>query len=297
MPRQNEDSSDIPRSELDMIEQAMNTMVQGTFSILFNSLFGADQNTDLGGTFENNVNMQQQSSSGMIGNDGSDFRRLANKSRQNRGTPTTSEEQDHIEESTPPPHRTAAMISRDEPDFQNRHHNGDMARITTPLPTMMNLLQFMLGTPNGPSSPSGSNETGTLLDLMLPSDDQLFNSMNPETIPQPKQVVEGDSPQKGGINWSFSSTSQRRVVQADGTEETYITRTQNGITETIKKIKYPDGSMEETIETGGRNSSNNSSDFLSRLATSAGHPIPSSDPNHATPSGGPLGSMWRRLFG
>ena len=199
MPRQNDHDSDIPQSELDMIEQAMNTMVQGTFSMLFHGLFGPDQNSNYVGTFENN-NKIQESTSGMIGNDGSDFRRLANKSRQNRGVPTTSEEQDNIEESATPPPRSATMIIRDEPNFQNRNDSVDMARIPAPLPTMMNLLQFMLGNPTGQTAPAGSNETGTLLDLMLPSDDRLFNSMDPETVSQPRQVVAGDPPEKGGIN-------------------------------------------------------------------------------------------------
>ncbi|KAI9266684.1 hypothetical protein BDA99DRAFT_506419 [Phascolomyces articulosus] len=214
MSRQND--SDFPQSELDMIEQAMSSMMQGTVSMLFHSLFGPEQNSGFNsGIFENTSDMQQhQQHSAMLGGDGSDFKRLANKSRKNRGIPTTIEEQDTVQEhpASPPaaqppplpePRRSAGMIIRDEPDLMNRRTDNDMARIATPPPTMMNLLQFMFGSHTGQmATPGGNNETGTLLDLMLPSDDQLFNSMEPEITGHPRQDMEGNPSQQEGMGVS-----------------------------------------------------------------------------------------------
>ncbi|KAI9491973.1 hypothetical protein BDB00DRAFT_830583 [Zychaea mexicana] len=287
MPRQND--PDFPQSELEMIEQAMNSMVQGTFNMLFHTLLGPEQNGPTVTTFETNSNGVQPP--GMLG-DGSDFRKLSSKSRQSRGTLPSNENNSVIDdeqqqENAP---RSASVIVQD-PELhnqQNQHHMGP--------PPMTNILQFMFGNPSGQAAP-GDSGTGTLLDLMLPSNDRLFNSMeDPEILAQPRQVVE-DSTSPQNSSWSFSSSSQRRVVKADGTEETYMTRTQNGITETIKRIKYPDGSMEESKETDGSKNSG----IFSRLS-SIDYPsttLLSSPPSDQSqyPSGGPLSSMWKRFFG
>ncbi|CEI89013.1 hypothetical protein RMCBS344292_03388 [Rhizopus microsporus] len=52
--------------------------------------------------------------------------------------------------------------------------------------------------------------------------------------------------QPSGIQWSYSST--RTTSQPDGTQVTIITRKSNGISETTKRIQFPDGHVEETKE-------------------------------------------------
>ncbi|KAI8146063.1 hypothetical protein BJV82DRAFT_600312 [Fennellomyces sp. T-0311] len=259
MSRQND--SDFPQSELDMIEHAMGSMMQGTLSMLFRTLLEPDNNTTRV-TFESN-----DDPSGMIG-DGSDFRKLANKSRQNRGLPA--------EQTVPEAPRT--LMTR-EPEL----NDSPMMN-----PPMANILQFMFGNSAGQFEPA-SNNAGTLLDLMMP-DDHLFNNMDPETVARPNQNGHVD-PSQGGSSFSFSSTSQRRIVKPDGTEETHYACTQNGITETVKRIKYPDGSIDEVKETG--NGTNRGGLFSSSHPPAISFHGQSDEQRHP----GVLSSMWRRFFG
>lgn len=48
--------------------------------------------------------------------------------------------------------------------------------------------------------------------------------------------------------WSFTSTSQKTVCQPDGTQETITTKKNNGVTEIIRQVRYPDGRTEESRE-------------------------------------------------
>lgn len=94
-------------SDLEAIENAMNNMMQGAFSMVFKELLGSDNN----GIFEqfphttttttiidgNNISTHREGNH-IIEDEfgGSDFKRLANRSKQNRGlipaTPTTTTE-------------------------------------------------------------------------------------------------------------------------------------------------------------------------------------------------------------
>ncbi|CAO3688404.1 unnamed protein product [Umbelopsis ramanniana] len=51
-----------------------------------------------------------------------------------------------------------------------------------------------------------------------------------------------------GSSWNFSSSSSRTTSLPDGSQETVITKSVNGVTETVRKIQHPDGTIVETVE-------------------------------------------------
>ncbi|KAI9277683.1 hypothetical protein BC943DRAFT_332577 [Umbelopsis sp. AD052] len=51
-----------------------------------------------------------------------------------------------------------------------------------------------------------------------------------------------------GSSWNFSSSSSRTTMLPDGSQETVITKSVNGVTETIRKVQQPDGTIVESIE-------------------------------------------------
>ncbi|KAG1068741.1 hypothetical protein G6F42_026343 [Rhizopus arrhizus] len=76
----------------------------------------------------------------------------------------------------------------------------------------------------------------------------MFN-INRDALPVTHTRNNNASPsqdENGG--WSFTSTSSRTIYQPDGTQETVITKKSNGVTETIKQIRYADGRTEESRE-------------------------------------------------
>lgn len=110
--------------------------------------------------------------------------------------------------------------------------------------------------------------------------------------------------------WSFTSSSQRRVLRPDGTEESYVTSTKNGVTETIKRIKHPDGTVEETRESGSHNNGIQQSPSSTLFITNQSSPIeqqqqlppiqprtPQQQQQQQDGEGGPLFKMWKRIFG
>ncbi|CDH51517.1 predicted protein [Lichtheimia corymbifera JMRC:FSU:9682] len=262
-----DNNSNGPQSELDMIEHAMNSMMQGVFSTMFRSFMEPV-------IFETNRIQQlpENTQAGIASDDfdGSDFRRLANKSRQQRGLPEI-------------------------PDNQPTQQQHDMIPAQPP-----SLLGMMMGEQQPTSS------SGTLLDLLLPDHDRFFNRSVQAMDMFPREDEVGGPHQTS--NWSFSSSSQRRVLRPDGTEESYVTSTKNGVTETIKRIKHPDGTVEETRESGTHNNGIQQS-HPSLLITNQSSPIeqqqlpPSIQPRNPQQQqqqdgeGGPLFKMWKRIFG
>lgn len=136
MPHDNNNNNNGPQSELDLIEHAMNNMMQGVFSTMFRSFMEPV-------VFETSRIQQlpESTQAGIQGDDfdGSDFRRLANKSRQQRGLPEIP----------------------DSPPTQQQH---DMIPAQPP---------SLLGMMMGEQQPAASS--GTLLDLLLPDHDRFFN--------------------------------------------------------------------------------------------------------------------------
>ena len=126
-----------PQSDLDMIEHAMNNMMQGVFSTMFRSFMEPV-------IFETNrIQQLPENTQAGIANDdfdGSDFRRLANKSRQQRGLPEIPD------------------------NSQRTQQVDDMIPAQPP---------SLLGMMMGEQQPTASS--GTLLDLLLPDHDRFFN--------------------------------------------------------------------------------------------------------------------------
>lgn len=174
MPRfANDDAMGPPQSELDMLEQAMSSMMQSTFSSFFRSfmeptiVFG-NENHQRGGhwtTIFDSRSSEPISVSGSSDFDGSDFRRLANKSRQNRGLPSSND--------------SPSNVNHDEQDNTRRTNDGQLVGWTesSPVSPMTNLLQFMFGSvPSANDAGMRPQQQPSLFDLVLSTnmEDRLF---------------------------------------------------------------------------------------------------------------------------
>ncbi|CAO3594298.1 unnamed protein product [Absidia cylindrospora] len=122
----------------------------------------------------------------------------------------------------------------------------------------------------------------------------LLGDFDPSTHP----AGHHDSDNNQGWAFTSSSTSQRRTVRVDGTEETVITTKRNGTTETVTTIKHPDGTIEETRNIGERPS------ILSLISSSVSSApslpaFSNSDDNSSTSSSAnnPLKSLFRSIWG
>ncbi|KAI9317936.1 hypothetical protein BX666DRAFT_1565428 [Dichotomocladium elegans] len=257
-----------PESELDMLEHALGSMVQGVFSSMFRSIF------EPSGIVENGRIIQQEGATTTVEDEfgGSDFRRLAQKSRQNRGL---SPEPDNGS--------TAVKDGKDTtPALTLLQHNQQQQQPRS-------LLDIILGDDDHPQSQQPI-QTGTILDLLLPDRDRFFH----------RTLGMMDEPEDahGGMSnhFSFTSSSQRRVIRPDGTEESYITRTQNGVTETIRRIKHPDGTVEETHESGGKRNHNPLRITHPNNNMSSQTPLFEQPPEQQR-EGGLLFRTWKRIFG
>ncbi|KAI8877154.1 hypothetical protein K501DRAFT_326680 [Backusella circina FSU 941] len=196
-------------TELDMIEHAMNTMMKGTFSLLFKqlvepSIFESNPSmttTIINGNNVNNNNNELAAVDDEFG--GNDFKRLAQKSKKNRG-----------------------VISNDDVSQEN-NKDREIVRFSD----------------HANSSDSMINPIGSIFNLLLGGGDELSHIIN-----QTSMRTNTDQNSHADDGWLYSSTSQRTVVQPDGTQETITTTKRNGVTETVKQIKYADGRMEESRE-------------------------------------------------
>lgn len=94
------------------------------------------------------------------------------------------------------------------------------------------------------------------------------------------------------------------MIRPDGTEEMLITRTSNGVTETVKRISHPDGTVEETRETGNGNN-NGMMGRPWKLLNNKENEIVSQPPrmpednslNTNNNNTGLLSGLWKRVFG
>lgn len=212
-------------SDLEAIENAMNNMMQGAFSMVFKELLGSDNN----GIFEqfphttttttiidgNNISTHREGNH-IIEDEfgGSDFKRLANRSKQNRGlipaTPTTTTE-------------------------------GSPRDVTTTTPT----IQQQSGESILPGLIAAA--AGSIFNRMIQP--EIMSKRDAGDIVAHQQKEDHDTSRSNdGGGWSFTSTSQRTVYNADGSQETIITKKSNGVTETIRQLHYPDGRVEESRE-------------------------------------------------
>ncbi|KAI8086620.1 uncharacterized protein BX664DRAFT_161612 [Halteromyces radiatus] len=148
-----------------------------------------------------------------------------------------------------------------------------------------------------PSSPSQQNvmsivkqespfESNNIWSLLLGGIDQ-----------QPSLYhMEQDDHQKNRWNFTSSSTSQRRTILSDGTEETVITTKRNGVTETLTRIKYPDGQIQETRQTDGKSDSSSIFPPLSAPSSSPSNNHPHT-PVGAALMNNPLSRFIRSILG
>ncbi|CAO3638578.1 unnamed protein product [Cunninghamella blakesleeana] len=105
--------------------------------------------------------------------------------------------------------------------------------------------------------------------------------------------------QESGWTFSSSSMSSQRQIHPDGTEETVTTTKRNGITETVTRIKYPDGSIEETKHVGGNGNKNNANHVMNSpgLITSNHSPNYNDYNNDITTFSNPLSRFFKSIWG
>ncbi|CEP18659.1 hypothetical protein [Parasitella parasitica] len=200
-------------SDLEVIENALNSIMQGALSSMFRQLIDPSIFENAGNNIFPGVSNSSHSittvydgrnvasrvpASAVVEEDGyggNDFKRLAKKSKENRGIATT--------------------------DGENLTADSVVSATTTT------------------ASPAGM-----IFNLLFqqPPAEIFHKNQEPDSIAGNKRPLVN-----GGWS-SFTSTSTRTILQPDGTQETIITKRSNGTTETIKQIRYADGHVEETKE-------------------------------------------------
>ncbi|KAF7723279.1 hypothetical protein EC973_002125 [Apophysomyces ossiformis] len=239
------DNNDLfPQSELELLESAMQNMMHGTMGSLFRQLIGPSVLDMPHGAEE------QPDATASHGDDfgGNDFKRLAKKSKAARGLISEDVEQQQAEQQRSSPifeSRQAMIPDRFPRDIEQRDA----------FEPLHNIFQMMFSQP-------------------------LLNETYP--FPSNEGSDTGTSTPSSSF-WSYSSSSQRSVLKADGTKETIYTTTQNGVTETVKSITYPDGTVEEIRER--QDGGNHRQPFVKSLPSpqDQGAPI--------------LQRMWKSIFG
>jgi hypothetical protein len=126
-------------TELDMIEHAMNTMMKGTFSLLFKQLVepsifesgGPSMTTTIinGNNVDNNGHSELAAVDDEFG--GNDFKRLAQKSKMNRGV--VSNNDDNVQNDNKGQDREMVRF----PDYAN---NNNQQHMINPIGSIFNLL-------------------------------------------------------------------------------------------------------------------------------------------------------------
>ncbi|KAI7898747.1 uncharacterized protein BX663DRAFT_523972 [Cokeromyces recurvatus] len=225
-PPYNNSTDDQFNSEIEAIENAMNSMMQGAFSMMFKQFMGPNNNImgDIfSGAFGNDETTTTTTTTTTVldgqnldtilfekvnnNNDmygGSDFKRLANKSKQNRTEEISKDEQTVLLKDDMLPIKRIRQLSSNEEDVN-------------------------------------TNRVNTIFDLLFQTPSTLFSRL-------PSSFSNSNENDKES-NWSYSSTSTRTIYKPDGTEETIITKKSNGITETTRQIRYPNGHKEEETKT------------------------------------------------
>ncbi|KAI8990333.1 hypothetical protein BDB01DRAFT_848407 [Pilobolus umbonatus] len=197
-------------NDLEIIENAMNSMMQGAFSSLFKqlidtSIFETTEPYSRGGSAITVIDGNNSNEIGRIGGTmpdygGDDFRILANKHKHNKPISSTSD----IATNT----RT---IANNTTQPLQEHH-----------PSIIK----------------------SIFNRLLHKDENTQSSKE-EIIS--RDIMEPDYPlnRDNNAHWTFTSSSQKTVYQPDGSQITTITTKTNDKTETIQRIRYPDGHIEE----------------------------------------------------
>ncbi|CAO3607583.1 unnamed protein product [Cunninghamella echinulata] len=265
-----------PQSELDILEGMFNHMFNGTMTMLFKSL----QEPSFVEIIDPTQQQSNSNHSAITHLNGNDFKRIAQKRRQKITEHNNEENNDNNNNNdkqvTVPMdnsnHHQRELIS-DNP-LTNNHQLHNVISIFNrdhQLETNNNihhgLFSLLFGTPN-----QSNNDSTTF-----------------------------DDTQDNGWTFSSSSMSSCRQIHPDGTEETTTTTKKNGITETVTRIKYPDGSIEETKHIGGggggRNSNYNNFINSPGLLTSSSLPYPSPNNDPITATSNPISRFLKSIWG
>ncbi|KAI9306163.1 hypothetical protein BJ944DRAFT_248436 [Cunninghamella echinulata] len=259
-----------PHSELDILEGMFNHMFNGTMTMLFKSLQDP--------SFVEIIDPQQQSNSNhstITDLDGSDFKRIAQKRRQKISEHNDEENDDK-----------QATVPIDNSNHHQREQIND-----NPLSNNYQLHNVISIFNRDQQLETNNNVHHDLFSLLFGTSNQ----------PNNDSTTFNDT-QNNGWTFSSSSMSSHRQIHPDGTEETTTTTKKNGITETVTRIKYPDGSIEETKHVGGgegRNSNYNSfinsSGLLASSSSPSSYPSPNNDPTTTTTN--PISRFFKSIWG
>ncbi|ORX54504.1 hypothetical protein DM01DRAFT_1407347 [Hesseltinella vesiculosa] len=254
-PNHHDENNHYPQSELDVLEAMLNNMFSGTMSMLLKTM----QEPTL---IEISPSPADRQTTHQIAElDGSDFQRISQKRRQRlieQGTETSSNDGDGDQAQTTlvsPPSNSTACPTLASPQNSISIFNQDQ--------------------------PVDFFRTGTSLLSTL------FSAM--------EQDIHARHDQANSSHWSFTSTStsQRSTILPDGTEETVITTNRNGQTETMTRIKFPDGTIQETKQISGPSQTTPSDPTTSPFATPR---LPDTNDGQTAPAPGLLsrlvGSLW-----
>ncbi|PHZ15904.1 uncharacterized protein RHIMIDRAFT_233509 [Rhizopus microsporus ATCC 52813] len=204
MPHNNNSSNQ--NEDFEAFESMINSMMQGAFSTLFRDM--SHRLFEPVTTIIDGNHTQINSQPILDDYEGSDFRRLVRKSKQNR---------------------RAEEIVREE-----REENEAQPAVSyNAIPPAVGAVTSAL-----------SNTIGSVFKHVFRYPD---NSNNNAIVPSNNSNANNEiTQQPSGIQWSYSST--RTTSQPDGTQITITTRKSNGISETTKRVHFPDGHVEETKE-------------------------------------------------
>ncbi|CEI89009.1 hypothetical protein G6F70_008048 [Rhizopus microsporus] len=204
MPHNNNNSNQ--NEDFEAFESMINSMMQGAFSTLFRDM--SHRLFEPVTTIIDGNHTQINSQPILDDYEGSDFRRLARKSKQNRRAEEIVREERKENEVQPTANYNAMPPA--------------VGAVTSALSnTIGSIFKHVFRYPDNNNN-----------NAIVPSNN---NNANNEITRQPS-----------GIQWSYSST--RTTSQPDGTQITITTRKSNGISETTKRVQFPDGRVEETKE-------------------------------------------------
>ncbi|KAI8073103.1 hypothetical protein BC940DRAFT_290544 [Gongronella butleri] len=225
----NGDESDgYPQSELDMLESMLNHMFAGTVSMLFKTINDPGL-VEISSPLPSDA---QRSTASIQDLDGSDFVRISQKRQRQRQQKDENDTMDAIHEEHDP--SLASMQPPSPPPQQQKQH-----------PLTPRHVDAMEGqAPDSPHNIISIFNQDRPLDLFH-SGTNLLSTLFGALQHDPSMTSTTDHQ---GNQWSFSamSTSQRSTVLPDGTEETVTTTQRNGQTETVTRVRYADGTVQET---------------------------------------------------
>lgn len=189
MPRQPDDYGNA-QSELEMLEHVMNSMIQNTFSSFFRGMMGPsifDNDNGRNVTFIETTGGNQENVAGPMDDfGGSDFRKLASKSRHNKD----NNNNDNTFHDRRPDQSPLVVDNSRQPPSDNVpiHRRDDANGMSVNTPPMVGLMQLLFGNHADLSGPSIQSEMdpynkapreGSIIDLLTSHDEGFFSTQPP----------------------------------------------------------------------------------------------------------------------